>query len=142
MKIAGWILGGATLAVAGLAYAKFEVKEGPETCSNAHLVIAASASGKHDVIWSAVAKVAKTNPWKWRIQDDYEPGVAERVSLRQYDIAYRDGATAYVMHCGHGGTCNSFAQAFFAEHANWYSPEVFCGPVPQALQNGVQPSLP
>lgn len=115
--------------------ADFKVKEGAETCSNAHLVLVASKSGQHDYIWGEIGKVVRSGNGKWVVVDDYEPGVVQRVSFRQYDVAGQEGASAYVAHCGHGGTCNSLAHAFFAKHSNWYSPEVFCGAVPSVLEN-------
>ncbi len=123
-------------SVALLVYgASFEVKEGDESCNNAHLVLVASTSGKHAYIWGEVSKVVRAGHGKWLIVDDYEPGVVKKVSFRQYDVQHREGASAYVAHCGHGGTCNSLARAFFAEHDDWYSPEVFCGAVPSILEN-------
>ena len=131
--ISAWLL--VTLVAVLLQAGSFSVKEGPDSCSNAHLVLVASTSGKHDYIWGEVGKVVRAGKGKWIVVDDYEPGVVQKVSFRQYDVKDRDGAQAYVAHCGHGGTCNSLAQAFFKEHDNWYSPEVFCGQVPSILQN-------
>ena len=132
---------GAVTTVALLAQAQFKVKEGPEACMNAHAVIVASKSGKHDYVWSEIARVVKRRPHQWQIVEDYEPGVSQRVSFRQYDLKYHEGGTAYVAHCGHGGTCNALVKAFFEEHQDWYSPEVFCGAVPEALVNPQRPSL-
>lgn len=123
----------ATLAL--VAQAQFRVKEAPDSCMNAHAIIVASSSGKHDYIWGEIAKVAKRRPHQWQIVEDHEPGVSQRVSFRQYDLKHREGGVAYVAHCGHGGTCNALVKAFFEEHGDWYSPEVFCGAVPEALQN-------
>ena len=120
----------------------FEVKPGPEACRNAHAVIVASTTAQHDYVWREVGGVVRQGRGKWQVVDDYEPGVAMRVSFRQYDVEGREGATAYVAHCGHGGTCNSLVQAFFEKHPDWYSPEVFCGEVPQILHNPQSVSLP
>ena len=68
--------------------------------------------------------------------DDYEPMVAQKVSLRQYSVR---GGSAYVVHCGHGGTCNTLTEAFFKKRSDWYSPEVFCGEVPRWLSDGRAP---
>ena len=130
-------LAAATVAVAAHA---FEAKPGPESCRNAHALVVASASGKHDFIWSEIRKVLRQGNGRWRIVDDYEPGVSQRVSLRQYDTKHHAGGIAYVVHCGFGGDCNDFIKAFFEAHNDWYSPEVFCGVVPSALENGRQPA--
>src|SRR5690606_8986582 len=100
------------VSLALLAHAQFQVKEGPEACMNAHAVIVASTSGKHDYIWGEIAKVVKRRPQQWQVVDDYEPGVSQRVSFRQYDLEHREGGNAYVAHCGHGGTCNALVKAF------------------------------
>jgi hypothetical protein len=131
--LAAWLV--VTMVTILLQAAQFEVKEGPETCSNAHLVLVASKSGKHDYIWGEIGKVVRSGNGKWIVVDDYEPGVVQKVSFRQYEVKGQDGAHAYVAHCGHGGTCNSLAHAFFEEHDDWYSPEVFCGLVPSVLEN-------
>lgn len=137
--IAAWIsvISAALVASAG----EFRVKEGPDSCSNAHLVLVASTSGKHDYIWGEIGKVVRSGKGKWIVVDDYEPGVVQKVSFRQYEVDNRDGAHAYVAHCGHGGTCNSLAHAFFKEHDDWYSPEVFCGVVPSILVNPQKPDI-
>jgi len=119
-----------------LAESQFRVKEGPETCNNAHAVIVASRSGRHDYIWGEIGKVVKRKPYRFKVSGQYEPGVWGSVSFEQYDLEYVEGGTAYVAHCGHGGTCNQLIQDFFAEHDDWYSPEVFCGAVPDGLDNG------
>jgi hypothetical protein len=129
----------ALLTFAVIAHA-FEIKkEANETCRNAHAVVVVSTTGKHDVMWDAIDRVMHKGKGKWELVDDYEPGVVRRVSQRQYDTKHVEGATAYVVHCGHGGTCNSFVRAFFRAHNDWGSPEVFCGLVPDALQNPVKP---
>lgn len=119
--------------------ADFKVTEADATCRNAHAVLVASRSGKHNYIWREINKVARSNRDKWQVVSEYEPGVVKRLSLRQYEVRGKAGASAYVVHCGHGGTCNTLAQAFFKEHPDWYSPEVFCGPVPSLLQSPSQP---
>jgi hypothetical protein len=129
----------ATLTSAVVVHA-FAVKPGPEGCRNAHAVLVASSTGQHDVVWRAVGEVVKEGHGRWQVVDDYEPGVAMRVSFRQYDVG--EGASAYVAHCGHGGTCNELAKAFFAKHDDWYSPEVFCGSVPDRLSNPRSVTLP
>jgi hypothetical protein len=139
VKLAALISVGVAVGIAGIAHAAMTVKEGPESCSNAHAVVVASKSGKHDFIWGEIKRTIAAGNGKWQLVDEYEPGVSQRVSLRQYDLKYVEGGSAYVVHCGHGGTCNSFVQAFFKSHPDWYSPEVFCGIIPEALQNPQKP---
>lgn len=115
--------------------AKFSVTEAPDSCANAHAVLVASKSGKHDYIWREIGRVVKTRPYTWRVVPEHEPGVAQKVSFRQWDTRYVEGGTAYIAHCGHGGTCNSLAHAFFEKHSDWGSPVVFCGPVPELFEN-------
>ncbi|MEM1029185.1 MAG: hypothetical protein AAF928_19150 [Myxococcota bacterium] len=124
------------LPAAALAAGGFAVKEGPETCANAHAVVVASRTADHDVVWGEIGKVIRRKPQRFRVRPDYEPGVVGSISLRQYDLEYVEGGSAYVAHCGHGGTCNQLVRDFFAEHDDWYSPEVFCGAVPDGLDNG------
>ena len=128
-----------TTTIISLIAHAFEVREGPDTCANAHAVVVASSSGKHDFIWGEIRNVIREGNGKWIVVDDYEPGVVQRVSLRQYDLKNHPGASAYVVHCGHGGTCNALVRAFFAKHGDWYSPEVFCGVVPGSLESPRQP---
>lgn len=130
---------GLALTTTAVAHAAMQVKPGPESCANAHALLVASQSGQHDHIWNEIRKTIQSGNGKWELVDDYEPGVSHRVSLRQYDLKYHQGGSAYVMHCGHGGTCNEFANAFLKAHPDWYSPEVFCGVVPEALENPQKP---
>ncbi len=129
------LVGLSLVGVALAAQAGFSVKEAADTCANAHAVLVASRSGKHDYIWREIRSVVREGNGKWLVVDDYEPMVVQKISLRQYELKYHGDAAAYVVHCGHGGTCNSLAQAFFKKHDDWYSPEVFCGAIPEALIN-------
>jgi hypothetical protein len=61
--------------------------------------------------------------------------VAQKVSFRQYDVQFTTGATAYVGHCGYGGTCNKLAETILKNYPDAGSPWVFCGAVPYLLQN-------
>jgi hypothetical protein len=122
-----------TLAV--LANAEHKVKEANPTCANAHAVLVASKSTEHDYIWGEIGKVVRAGKGKYIVVDDYEPGVVQKVSFRQWELKYNEGGYAYVAHCGHGGTCNDLAKEFLAKHPDWYSPEVFCGLVPGSLVN-------
>ncbi len=130
---------GLAMTTAAVAHAARQVKPAADSCSNAHALLVASQSGQHDHIWGEIRKIIQKGNGKWQLVDDYEPGVTTKVSLRQYDLKYHEGASAYVMHCGHGGTCNDFANTFLQAYPDWYSPEVFCGAVPEALQNPQKP---
>ncbi len=131
----------AGLTIAAVAQGAFTAKEGPETCANAHAVLVASKSGQHDYIWGEIGKTVRSKPQSFQVVDEYEPGVVQRVSFTQYDLKYVEGGTAYVAHCGHGGTCNALAKLFVETHPDWYASEVFCGQVPEALVNPQRPNL-
>jgi hypothetical protein len=131
----------AGMTIAAVAQGAFTAKETRDDCANAHAVLVASASGKHDFIWGEIGKTVRSRPQAFQVVEDYEPGVVQRVSFRQYDLKYVEGGTAYVAHCGHGGTCNTLAKAFVEAHPDWYAAEVFCGQVPEALINPQRPSL-
>lgn len=136
MRLRVWLgMAGVLASVTTYAHAKHKVKEAADSCANAHAVLVASKSDKHDNIWSEIGKVVRAGNGKWIVVEDYEPGVVQKVSFRQWETKYVQGGTAYVAHCGHGGTCNSLAKAFLAEQPDWYSPEVFCGQVPGSLEN-------
>ena len=142
-KIALSLVGAAFIvAVTPAEGADFKLTEANETCANAHALLVASKSGKHDYIWRRIAHVVRKKPYTYRVVDDYEPGVMYKVSFKQYDTKYVQGGSAYVAHCGHGGTCNSLARAFFDEHPKWGSVTVYCGLVPHVLDNGQRVTLP
>lgn len=114
-----------------------------DTCANAHAILTASKSGQHELVWRAVARTVRSDRDKWEVVDDYEPMVVRRVSFRQYDTRYVEGGTAYVAHCGHGGTCNALADAFAKEMDGLLPvPEVYCGVVPGVLDNPQPVTLP
>ncbi len=133
------LISSALMTLSSTGIADFKVTEADPTCRNAHALLVASRSDKHSYIWREISKVAHSDRDKWKVVDDYQPGVVKRLSLRQYQVSGNAGASAYVVHCGHGGTCNSLAQAYFKEHPDWYSPEVFCGALPAMLESPSQP---
>jgi len=119
---------------AGMALAG-SVSKTAEGCTSAHAVLFVSQSGDHDKEWDRVAGVFKANPDKWKQVSSVEAGKAWEISFSQYDVKWTKGATAYVGHCGHGGTCNEFAAALIKIQPNLGSPHVYCGQVPAALTN-------
>jgi hypothetical protein len=130
----------ALVGLAANALAQFQVKKTADNCRNAHAVLVASRSGEHALIWREIRRTIDTkNKFGWQLVDEHEPGVMYRFSLRQYDTKYVAGGSAYVAHCGHGGTCNALADAFFADHPNWNTVEVYCGEVPEWLTNPQRP---
>ncbi|MCC6523424.1 MAG: hypothetical protein IT373_12270 [Polyangiaceae bacterium] len=133
------VLGGlAAVGVLGISMAAVganTVKETVDNCMNAHAVLLVSRSGNHALLWQLIGNVVKSNSYEFRVQSDYEPMVSQKVSFRQYDVELTNGATAYVAHCGHGGTCNKLAQAILKNYPDAGSPWVFCGQVPYLLQN-------
>jgi hypothetical protein len=106
-----------------------------EICMNAHAILAASMDSDHSRFWEAIGRTAKSPPYEYLVVSDYEPGIAKKVSFRQYDLRFHQGGTAYVAHCGHGGTCNKLAEAFLQNYPEAGSPGVYCGEVPHILDN-------
>ncbi len=124
------------------SHAQFKVKETADNCARAHAILIASKSNRHDYIWRLISRVVRLRPYQWRVVDEYEPGVAQKVSFKQWDVKYSPGGTAYVAHCGYGGTCNSLAHAILKQYPKLGSPVVFCGRVPYILTNGQSVTLP
>jgi hypothetical protein len=141
MRIAVAIAGAwAVLTAGAVGQAEFKLTEAPDACRNAHAVLLASASENKGAIWSSIRHLAGGDKEKWEMVDDYEPGVSVKLSLREYDTKHHEGGTAYVAHCGYGGTCNSLAKAWFEKHPDSYSTKVYCGPLPDAIDNPRPPS--
>ena len=130
------LVGLGAFALAAGATAANQVKEAADNCMNAHAVLMVSRPGNDALIWQLIGNVVKWNQWDYRVVPDYEPMIAQKVSFRQYDVRFTPGgATAYVAHCGHGGTCNKLAQAILKNYPDSGSPWVFCGEVPYLLEN-------
>jgi hypothetical protein len=129
------------LALAAVAGAVVEtsaantVHKTAETCQNAHAILMASTDGNHSRYWEAIGGTVKTPNDKWVVVETYETGVSRKVSFRQYDTKFHQGGTAYVAHCGHGGTCNELAEAVLQRYPEVGSPGVYCGEVPHILDN-------
>ncbi len=102
---------------------------------NAHAILMASTDGDHARYWEAISGVVKTPIGRWVVVSDYEPGVAQKVSFRQYDTKFHQGGTAYVAHCGAGFTCNALAEQVLKNFPAVGSPGVYCGEVPHILDN-------
>lgn len=112
------------------------------TCANAHAVLAASATGDHTRLWSMIGRVAQSQPYRWKLVPEHEPGISQKMALKQWDNKFHEGVTAYVAHCGSGETCNDFAEVIFKSYPSIGSPTVYCGPVPHILDNPVSANLP
>ena len=98
-------------------------------------VEAALADGDHARYWEAISGVVTKPVGRWVVVDNYEPGVAQKVSFRQYDTKFHEGGTAYVAHCGAGFTCNALAEEVLKNYPDVGSPGVYCGEVPHILDN-------
>lgn len=133
------LLGLALLTAVGLSVtpgsAANTVQKTADNCANAHAILMASTDGDHARYWEAISGVVKTPIGKWVVVDAYEPGVAQKVSFRQYDTKFHEGGTAYVAHCGAGFTCNELAEAVLKHYPDVGSPGVYCGEVPHILDN-------
>jgi hypothetical protein len=130
----------AVLTAAAMGQADYKLTEAPESCRNAAALLVASDSANKSAIWNGIKRIADSDDNQWKIVDDYEPGVVRKLSLREYDTSDHAGGTAYIAHCGYGGTCNSLAKAFHDKHPDWYPTEVYCGPLPSTLSNPRPPS--
>lgn len=106
-----------------------------DSCSNAHAILMASTDGDHARYWEAIAGVVKNPNRRWHVVDSYEPGVAQKVSFRQFDTRFHEGGTAYVAQCGAGFTCNALAEDVLKNYPDVGSPGVYCGEVPHILDN-------
>ena len=144
MRFVGGLLTLALLTVSASVTSATPPRRAAETCANAHAILTASKSGQHELIWRAIARTVRSDRYKWEVVDEYEPMVVRRVSLRQYDTRYDEGGTAYVAHCGHGGTCNALADAFAQANSLGVppAPEVYCGVIPVVLDNPRKVTLP
>ncbi|MBI4953892.1 MAG: hypothetical protein HY908_17845 [Myxococcales bacterium] len=145
MKKVWLVLGslGAMAAAMGVVQstdAAGKVTPAVDNCMNAHAVLAASKGGDSAVIWQAIDGVMRVRP-HWAKVSDYEPMVAQKISFRQYSVKWGEGITAYVAHCGHGGTCNQLAEAVLKAYPDIGSPVVYCGQVPYFLDNPSSASI-
>ncbi len=133
------LLGAAALATFGLAVdngsAAGSVSKTAGNCMNAHAILMASMDGNHDRYWQAIESAVKSQPGRFFPVSDYEPGVAQKVSFRQYDTRFQEGGTAYVGHCGSGATCNDLADYILKAYPEVGSPSVHCGEIPHILEN-------
>jgi hypothetical protein len=129
------------LALSGVVFAVTDggaansVQKTADNCVNAHAILMASSSGNHGTYWEAIQGVIASRRGSWTVVSDYEPGVAQKISFRQYDTKFTTGGTAYVAHCGEGATCNLLAEAVLKRYPESGSPSVWCGEVPHILDN-------
>jgi hypothetical protein len=128
------------LTASAVGQAGFTLTQTQDSCKNAYAVLMASTSQNKAALWSEVRWIAHGDEDKWEVVDEYVPGVVKKLSLHEYDTKHHAGGIAYVAHCGHGGTCNSLAQAWFDKYPNRYSTKVYCGSPPPAIQNPRKPS--
>ena len=129
------------LALSGVVFAVTDggaansVQRTADNCMNAHAILMASESGNHATYWEAIQGVVNSRRGSWTVVSDYEPGVAQKISFRQYDTKFKEGGTAYVAHCGEGATCNQLAEVVLKRYPESGSPSVWCGEVPHILDN-------
>ncbi len=117
------------------------VEKTADNCMNAHAVLMVGGDGDHARYWEAIGRVVR-NPLHWyRVLDEYVPMQAQTFSLRQYDLRFSQGGTAYVAHCGAGFTCNKLAEEVLKSYPDAGSPRVYCGQVPHVLDNPQAPPV-
>jgi hypothetical protein len=134
-ELVGLLALAATVGAVAHTSAANTVHKTADTCRNAHAILMASADGNHARYWEAIGGTVKAPIGKWKVVDTYEPGIAQKVSFRQYDTKFHQGGTAYVAHCGHGGTCNEIAEEILKHYPEAGSPGVYCGEIPHILDN-------
>ena len=117
-----------------------QVKPAADNCMNAHALLAATQGGDSSAVWQAIDSVMRTHP-HWEKVGDAEPMVSQKIAFRQYTVKWGEGITAYVAHCGHGQTCNQFAEALLKAYPDIGSPTVYCGIPPYFLENPSSPSM-
>lgn len=138
--ITGLLLGAWALAPAPVAAGS--VRRTEDGCKNAHALLMASQDREPGPFWEAIAAVVRANEGAFVPVSDYEPGVARKVSFREYDTRYYEGGTAYVAHCGAGFTCNHLAEEILEHYPTAGSPVVYCGAIPDILENPRPAPLP
>ncbi len=126
------------MAITTFALADRDIKEAPAHCSNAHAVLKASTANDSAATWAEIKALAESEPKEWEVVDTYPPGVVGKMSFREYDNTYIRGK-AYVVSCGHGGTCNAFARAYLRKRARGFTPQVHCGRLPEGFKNEQRP---
>jgi len=109
-------------------------------CANAYAILGWSEAAD-DKVWEKMGWAMYTHPYL-EITGDVQRGVAQKATFRQYGVRGYDSAVAYVMRCGHGGTCNDIATRYFRWNKRHGIPAVFCGPLPGILENPTTPSIP
>lgn len=143
-KLFPGLLGGAVLAVllTGASPTRGDgvVQTTVPHCSNAYAILGWSEA-PDDKVWDKIGWAMYTHPYL-EITGDVERGVAQKASFEQYGVRGHDSAVAYVMRCGHGGTCNDIAVRYFRWYKRHGIPAVFCGPLPAILENPTKPSIP
>jgi len=120
-----------------------EVKTAPETCKNAHAVLGWSkftTKEQHEKPWAKVGWVLGRRPFLKLVETPKE-GVVHQVSFHQYKVKGVKGGHGYVAHCGHGGTCNIVASAFFRLYKGVGTPRVYCGKLPSMLIEPTKPEI-
>ncbi|MEM9694577.1 MAG: hypothetical protein AAGA56_18655 [Myxococcota bacterium] len=128
------------VALGASATAANSVEKIADACMRAHAVLMASPSGEDaSVRWDAIRALIERSNGRFVLVDEYEPGVAQKVSLQQYETRFVEGGVAYVAHCGAGITCNELAQEVLNRYPEAGSPRVYCGEVPHVLENPTEP---
>ena len=122
------------------------IKTAPDGCRHTHAILGWSTFEKakqHKRVWKKVGWVMGRRKYL-EIVDDYQPGVAQKASFRQFQVAGHKNGTAYVAECGHGGTCNQIALALYKMYKGIGTPIVYCGEhaLPKMLSGGVRPEIP
>ena len=84
-----------------------------------------------DFMEAAKGVVERRQYWN---SSGYEAGHSQKFSLCTADLAFVQGGSAVVAHCGHGATCNEVARAVLAAYPDVGNPVVFCT-LPSVISN-------
>jgi hypothetical protein len=115
-----------------------QVTEVSPACSNANAVLSVATPESAATQWEGI-KTFFNNKRVWTY-DGYQPGLAGKVELREWEIATPvpgGGTVALTVHCGAGGTCNEIAKLWMAEHKDWKPVvQMWCGDFNAVLKDG------
>lgn len=166
MKRAGWLLSVlvSLLVVPDQGRVEAaEIEKAPDGCIHAHAILGWSDFKKGPDESDGDFEERKKRPWvkmgwivgrlNWgrekgkerlRMDGEYEPGVIQSASFRQYRVEGHDNALAYVVSCGYGGTCNMLAARLHDNYKGIGVPRVYCGrdALPKMLSNPTTPNIP
>ncbi len=122
-----------------------DVQRTKDGCKNAHAILGWSTfteKEQHEKPWAKVGWILGRRKAYLKQVEAYEPGVAQQASFNQYKVKGHKNASAYVAHCGYGGTCNMIAAVLYNIYKGIGTPRVYCGKLPKILIEPSNPVIP